>query len=585
MRFVTRFFAIIGFLTVLVVLLAGYAGYVVSHRHGVPQIAGAAVLKLDLDESFSETPPDPLRRITGDQGQSFQDLIRTIKAATDDDRIKGLVATAGDSSLGFAQVQEFRDALARFRAKGKFAYGFAESIGDVGGGSVNYYLLSGFDKIWLQPIGNVGLTGLDMETPFLKGVLDKLGIEADFSRRGEFKSAMTQLTETKLLPSDRAALDSLVGSLYRQLVAGIAKDRGLGEDKVRALIDSGPFLTDEALNAHLIDRIGYHDEFEGEALSRAGGGASFVDFKDYAKVAAAAAAKPTVRIALIRAVGMISSGSDDDRPFSRSDGVKSGSLVTALNAAAEDDRIRAIILRIDSPGGSDVASETIWRATQRARAKGKPVIVSMGDTAASGGYYIAAGADKIIAEPGTITGSIGVFGGKIVFDGLWQKIGLTWDHIAYGRNADIATSTSRFTPDQRRHTEAMLDQSYHTFLSRVAAGRHMTVEQVDAIGRGHVWTGLQASQNGLVDALGGLDTAVSAARKAINANDSDTVALISFPPPQSLSRIVQEVLSDDGGNPLQDRHAAIGLDTLAIMARMALSPDARAMMPPYLLSH
>ena len=385
MRFVTRFFAIIGFLTVLVVLLAGYAGYVVSHRHGVPQIAGAAVLKLDLDESFSETPPDPLRRITGDQGQSFQDLIRTIKAATDDDRIKGLVATAGDSSLGFAQVQEFRDALARFRAKGKFAYGFAESIGDVGGGSVNYYLLSGFDKIWLQPIGNVGLTGLDMETPFLKGVLDKLGIEADFSRRGEFKSAMTQLTETKLLPSDRAALDSLVGSLYRQLVAGIAKDRGLGEDKVRALIDSGPFLTDEALNAHLIDRIGYHDEFEGEALSRAGGGASFVDFKDYAKVAAAAAAKPTVRIALIRAVGMISSGSDDDRPFSRSDGVKSGSLVTALNAAAEDDRIRAIILRIDSPGGSDVASETIWRATQRARAKGKPVIVSMGDTAASGG--------------------------------------------------------------------------------------------------------------------------------------------------------------------------------------------------------
>ncbi len=585
MRFVTWFFAIIGFLTVIVLLLVGYAGYVFSHRHAAPQIAGVSVLKLDLNGTFSEAPLDPLRRITGNQGQNFQALIKTIKAAAADDRIKGVIATAGDSSLGFAQVQEFRDALAGFKAKGKFTFGFAESIGDVGGGSVNYYLLSAFDKIWLQPIGNVGLTGLDMETPFLKGVLDKLGIEADFSRRGEFKSAMTQLTETKLLPSDRAALDGLVGSLYEQLVAGIAKDRGVGEDKVRTLIDAGPFLTDDALNAHLIDRIGYHDEFEAEVLSKAGAGASFVDFEDYAKVAAAAAPKPTVKIALIRAVGMISSGSDDDRPFSQSDGVKSGSLVDAINAAAEDDQIRAIILRIDSPGGSDVASETIWRATQRARAKGKPFIVSMGDTAASGGYYIAAGADKIIAEPGTITGSIGVFGGKIVFDGLWQKIGLTWDHVAYGKNADIATSTARFTPDQRRHTEAMLDQSYHTFISRVAAGRHMTIEQVDAIGRGHVWTGVQASRNGLVDALGGLDTAVSAAKKAINANDTESIALISFPPAKSLSRMVQEVLSDEGGNPLQGHHTLLGLDTVAAMAQLALDPDARAIMPPYLLSH
>ena len=210
MRFVTWFFAIIGFLTVIVLLLVGYAGYVFSHRHAAPQIAGVSVLKLDLNGTFSEAPLDPLRRITGNQGQNFHALIKTIKAAAADDRIKGVIATAGDSSLGFAQVQEFRDALAGFKAKGKFTYGFAESIGDVGGGSVNYYLLSAFDKIWLQPIGNVGLTGLDMETPFLKGVLDKLGVEADFSRRGEFKSAMTQLTETKLLPSDRAALDGLV---------------------------------------------------------------------------------------------------------------------------------------------------------------------------------------------------------------------------------------------------------------------------------------------------------------------------------------------------------------------------------------
>lgn len=584
MRFVTWFFAIIGFFTVVLLVLAGYAGYVFTHRHAAPQIAEASVLKLDLNENFTEARLDPLRRLTGDQGQSFQTLIRTIKAAANDDRIKGLVATAGDSGLGFAQVQEFRDALAGFRAKGKFAYGFAESIGDIGGGSVNYYLLSGFDKIWLQPIGNLGLTGLDMETPFLKGTLDKLGIEADFSRRGEYKSAMTQLTETKLLPSDRTALDGLVHSLYDQLVAGIAKDRSLGADKVRTLIDSGPFLTDEALNAHLIDQIGYHDEFETAALDKAGADAAFVNFDTYARAAVAATPRPNLRVALIRAVGMISSGSDDDRPFSKSDGVKSDDLVAAINAAVDDSRIRAIILRIDSPGGSDVASETIWRATQRARMKGKPVIVSMGDTAASGGYYIAAGADKIIAEPGTITGSIGVFGGKIVFDGLWQKIGLTWDHVTYGQNADIGTSTARFTPEQRRHTEAMLDQSYHTFISRVAAGRHLTVEQVDAIGRGHVWTGIQASQNGLVDALGGLDTAVSWAKKAVKASDDDTVALVAFPPAKSLPQIVQEVLSEGNGNPLQGIKGVVGLDAVLAMARMAFDPDARAVMPPYLLS-
>lgn len=584
MRFVTWFFAIIGFFTVVVLGLAIYAGYVFSHRHATPQIAAAAVLRLNLNERFTESQPDPLSRITGEQDRNFQGLIRTINAAANDPRIKGLIATAGDSGLGFAQVQEFRDALAGFRAKGKFAYGFAEGIGDIGGGSVNYFLLSGFDKIWLQPIGNVGLTGLDMETPFLKGTLDKLGVDADFSRRGEYKSAMTELTETKLLPSDRIALDALVHSLYDQLVAGIAKDRGLGEDKVRNLIDSGPFLTDEALNSHLVDRVGYHDEFETDALDKAGADAAFVDLDDYAKVAAAAVSAPNLRVALIRAVGMISSGSDDGRPFSKSDGVKSDDLVAAINAAVDDSRIRAIILRIDSPGGSDVASETIWRATQRARMKGKPVIVSMGDTAASGGYYIAAGADKIIAEPGTITGSIGVFGGKIVLDGLWQKIGLTWDHVSYGRNADIGTSTARFTPEQRRHTEAMLDHSYHTFLSRVAAGRHMSVEQVDSIARGRVWTGVQASKNGLVDALGGLDTAVAWAKRAVKASDDDTVALVAFPPAKSLPQIVREMLSEGTGNPLQGRKGSLGLETVLTMARMALDPDARAVMPPYHLS-
>jgi protease-4 len=585
MRIVVWFFAIIGFFTVLILGLGIYAGYVFSHRHHAEQLAGTAVLRLDLNRDYAETASDPVRRLTGDDQEDFQTLIRAVRAAADDDRVKGLVAVAGDSELGFAQVQELCDTLAQFKAKGKFAHGFAESIGEIGGGSVNYYLLSCFDRIWLQPLGNVGLTGLDLEMPFLKGTLDKIGIDADFSRRGEYKSAMTQLTETKLLPTDRVALDSLVHSLYDQLVTGIAKNRAIPVAKVPDLIDAGPYLTDDALAAHLVDHIGYRDEFEADALKQAGDGdAHFVDLRSYARIAAPHPQRGQARIAMIRAIGMITSGSTGNQPFNKSDGVHSDDLVDAIDAAINDGRVKAIVLRIDSPGGSDVASETIWRATQRAREKGKPVIVSMGDTAASGGYYIAAGADKIIAEPGTITGSIGVFGGKIVFDGLWQKIGVSWDHIAYGKNADIASSTARFTPDQRRHTEAMLDQSYHTFVARVAAGRHMTPVQVDAIGRGHVWTGAQALGNGLVDQLGGLDTAVALARKAAGITADEPVSLVAFPPPKTLADSLRELLAESGEIPFQGRGSLVDAEVMWRMARMALDPESRLVMPTVIIS-
>ena len=585
MRIVTWFFAIIGFFTVLCVVLAGYGIFVVSHRHHVPEIADNSILRLNLNQAFSETEDDPLRRLSSGKTENFQALIATLRAAAKDDRIKGLVATAGESNLGFAQIQEFRDTLAMFRAKGKFAYGFAESVGDFGGGSLDYYLLSGFDKIWLQPIGNLGLTGLDMETPFVKGTLDKLGVSADFSRRGQYKSAMTELTETKLLPSDRAALDGLVHSLYDQLVSGIGQSRHLPADKVQTLIDAGPYLTDDAQAARLIDHVGYHDEFEADALNEAGGAAAFVDLDTYEQLVEAMTPRSHDQIALIRAVGDIMSGSAGDQPFGQSDNVRSDDLVAAIDAAAGAPDVKAIILRIDSPGGSDVASETIWRATQHARAKGKPVIVSMGNVAASGGYYIAAGADKIVAEPGTITGSIGVFGGKMVLDGLWQKLGVSWDHIAYGQNADIESGTAPFTPEERLHTEAMLDQSYHTFLARVAAGRHLTVAQVDAIGQGHVWTGAQAVQNGLVDTLGGLDAAVTLAKAAGNIPAGSPVTLIAYPHPKSLFQSFQELLAngnDSGGGPLRG-NGALDLNGALTMMRLALDPNANMVMPAYVL--
>jgi protease-4 len=535
MRVIIRIFAVIGVLSVLLFVgLFMVTVYGVRHLHlaSTPApVTDNTVLSFDFDRPIVEGA-QPLQQLLNDRTVNFTTLVEALKRGTYDDRVKGLIARAGGVQLGFAQIQELRDALARFRAKGKFAYVFAESFGELGGGTRSYYLASGFDKIWVQPGGALALVGIHAEIPFFKGTLDKLGVEAQFDRRAEYKSAATQFTNTKLPDTDRTAYDSMLGSIYDEIADGIGKDRKLGADAVKQLVDGGPYLAQEALDKHLIDAVGYRDEVEAEARKAAGGSAHVMEAGSYAASARVTDAGTSV-VAIIRAIGPIQSGRGPEGPFDDSKVVGADTMVRAFEEAVKDTQVKAIILRIDSPGGSSVASETIWRAVKQARDAKKPVIVSMADTAASGGYYIAVGADQIVAEPATLTGSIGVFAGKFVLSGLWDKLGVSYDTLSFGHSADIESDLSGFSPDEKQHFTAMLDDTYRMFVAHVAEGRHLDPVKAEALARGRVWTGQQAKERGLVDALGGLDTAIDLGKAAAGITAETAVTLRAFPRPNS----------------------------------------------------
>ena len=593
MRFILWFFAVIGVIAVAVFGLGAYAAYHFASK--TPEIADTTVLRFDFQRPMTERASVGLAsQLLGNHAQSFTDTIDAIRRAADDPRVRGLVARTGEVPLGLGQVQELRDAIGQFRSHGKFAYAYAETFGDLGGGTRAYYLSTAFDEIWLQPVGAVGLIGVAAELPFFKGTLDKLGVTAAFDRRAEYKSAMTQMTATKLPDTDREAFVGLIHSVYDQTANGIADARKLKPDEVRTLIDNGPYLTDEALAKHLVDHVGYADEAFEAARKKAGSGAKLMNGPEY--LTAAKVGAPTGQvIALVRAVGEIRSGHNPDGPASDEDGVAADDLVKALDQARRDSAVKAVVLRIDSPGGSAIASETIWRAVKRTHDAGKPVVVSMGNVAASGGYYIATPADKIVAEPGTLTGSIGVFSGKLITGGLWDKIGVSWDEVSQGRNAGIDSSLHDFTPDQHDKFERSLDQVYHAFIGHVADGRKLDPVKAEAIAKGRVWTGAQAKDNGLVDALGGLDTAVTLAKQAAHIAPDATITLRPYPQPKST---VERIMADlsDGNEDGSSARAAAAIDRLAALAPLLGRLDAvtraledtdgaRATMPPVELGH
>jgi protease-4 len=593
MRFILWFFAVIGLLALLIISAGIYASIHFSSRK--PEIAETTILRFDFERPETEKSSIGLAdAVLGDHALSFGDTIDAIRRAADDGRVRGLVARTGDVPLGLAQVQELRDAIHDFRAKGKFAYAYADSFGDLGGGTRAYYLSTAFDEIWLQPVGSVGLTGVGAELPFFKGTLDKLGITAAFDRRAEYKSAMTQMTDTKLPDTDREAFTGLVKSIFDQTADGIAKDRKLDDATVRTLIDGGPYPGDEALAKHLVDHIGYADEAMDAARKKAGTNVKLMSGPQYLEAAKVGAPTGDV-IALIRAVGDIRSGRNPSGPAGDSDGIAADDLVKAIGDASRDAAVKAIVLRIDSPGGSAIASETIWRALKRAHDGGKPLIVSMGDTAASGGYYIAAPADKIVAEPGTLTGSIGVFSGKLITTGLWDKIGVSWDEVSQGKNAGIDSMLHDFTPEQHARFEQSLDAVYHAFIAHVAEGRKLDPAKVEAIAKGRVWTGAEGKANGLVDALGGLDTAVGLAKDAAKIGATQPVTLRPYPQPKTPLQQVLAGLNGDDDETGAGSVVGTSLGRLAALAPLLRQLDVvsraaeetggtRASMPPMELS-
>lgn len=545
-RFILGFFAIIG-VVVSLALASVFALWFWAKPAALP-VPGSTVVTLTLDQGFTDGPPDPVANLLGGAQPTLRDALDGIEQAGNDPRIKGFFVRLGGDGIGMAQIQELRDAIAAFRAKGKFAIAYADSFGDFGPGTHAYYLASAFDEIWLQPLGLVGITGLRSEQPFFRGTLDMLDIVPRLDHRSEYKSAMNMLTERQMTPPHREEMDAIVQSVYGQVVGGIADGRHLDQGQVRALIDRAPLLATEAVDAHLIDHVGYRDQAQAAAIARGGANTETLPLTAYlSRVERPHRSGPT--IALIFGTGLIQPGSGGGNGLGGGTTMGADTVVRAFDRAADDASVKAILFRIDSPGGSASASETIWRAVARAREKGKPIVVSMGDVAGSGGYYIAAAADKIVAEPATLTGSIGVVAGKFVTSGLWNKLGVTWDSVNAGSNAAMFSETEDFTPEGKARFETFLDDVYAGFKNRVAQGRKLDDAAVEKVARGRVWTGEDAKARGLVDALGGASTALSLAKQAAGIPDNQDVTLKLFPPPatarQLLARALGRATDDD----------------------------------------
>ena len=519
--------ALVGVLSILAVVLV--AGLGVLSLMGKPGVPGRVILEVDLEAGVIEViPDDPMAQMMMEGYLEVRDVVEALDRASSDSRVKALIARIGGAGMGMAHIQEIRDAVMRFRASGKPAIAFAETFGEFGSGNGGYYLATAFDEIYMQPSGDVGLTGLNYETMFLRGTLDKLGVTPRMDQRHEYKNAMNSYTERRYTEPHREGLSRVMDSRFDQIVRGIAQAREIPEGEVRALIDQGPFLGGEALEAGLIDGLSYRDEAY-ELAKEAGGCRAKLLYLDKYLDRAGRPHKRGETVALIHGYGGVMRGRGGYSPIDGSVYMGSDSVTAAFRAAIDDRRVKAILFRVDSPGGSYVASDTIWRETTRAREAGKPVIVSMGNLAGSGGYFVAMNADRIVAQPGTITASIGVFGGKMLTRGFWNKLGVTWDDVRTSKHSALWSTHHDYEGSGYERFQATLDRIYEDFTEKVAAGRDLDLDQVLELARGRIWTGEDAKELGLVDELGGYETALRLVREAIGVEPDAPIRIKRFP--------------------------------------------------------
>src|SRR5262245_50056167 len=511
---------LIGLAALVVVALIGRSWF------GGKRIPDQSWVLLDLEGGYNEdVPADSLSRVFGEHPMSLLDLLLVIRDAGEDPRVAGMVVRVRPLTIGWAKAQDIRNALLGFRATGKPLHAFLEL--ELSGGSMEYYVASAAERIEVPPGAAAPLTGLLAQFVFLGGVWDKLDIDMQVVKIREYKTFGETLAAKEMSPYHREMADSLLDSVYGQLVEGIADERHLDAATVRATIDAAPATPDELQKAGLIDDAEYLDELR---LNVIGAEKEFLSAEEYAQRRRPLPMRPRARhrVALVYGIGPVTTGESRASPLDGETTMGSDTLVEAFNDAAKDEQIEAIVFRVDSPGGSALASDLIWRAT-RAAGTSKPVIVSMSDVAASGGYYVAAGANRILAQPGTITGSIGVVLAKPNVKNFFAKLGINTAELKRGELAAMMSLTESFNPAELRKINSTMEYVYDQFLDRVAAGRRLDKQQVNAIGRGRVWTGAQAIENGLVDELGGFFDAINAAKTAVGIATEEKVELVFYP--------------------------------------------------------
>lgn len=503
-----------------------------------PSVPSRSTLVLRPGGQLSDVSTDGVGQFLGGREETVRDFVDSLRRAKRDPRVGAvLLLPSALTTPYWGKLQELRDAVRDFRASGKTVVAFMEY-----GGDREYFLASAANRVFLLPTSSLDLTGVASYEVFLRGTFDKIGAVPDFLHIGEYKTAVNQFTEKSFTPAHREMSESLNTDAYAQLVRGIAAGRGKSEADVRALIDRGPFLARDAVNAGLVDGLAYEDQLDDlvPELKDEHEGRERIEGRDYRRISDRSAGfRPRAKVAVLYAAGTIVSGEGGFDPINGAI-AGSDSIVEEIRRIRADDSVRAIVLRIDSPGGSSTASDVIWRELMITRDEkpSRPLVVSMSDLAASGGYYIATPAQVIVAQPGTLTGSIGIYGGKIVIGGTLQKLGVTTETVASGRNATMASPVSTYSPGERAAMERMLKDFYGTFLERVASSRRMTPEDVDRLGQGRVWTGQQAKDRGLVDVLGGMDTAVAIAKQRAGIPADEDVQLVSFAARRSLYQVL-----------------------------------------------
>ncbi len=527
--------ALIIIFLVLVLLAIGIAVVgVLMLDGGSGPLAGPRVLSIRLDQPLLDYSPAPkVPFLLLEPPLSVATLYRALDRARDDDSIRGVTVYVQSARFGLAKAQLLRRRLAAISESEKFVECYLETAGEGTNGTLAYYLVSVCDRIALSPAGHLNLLGLYADSLFLRGTLDKLRIEPQFATAGEYKNAGEALTGFGHSPAAREEIEAVLDDLYGQIVGDVAADRDLDPAAVRDLIDEAPLDGDAALAAGLVDALEFPDEFEARLEELVGEEPDRIGPRDYA----GRGPRRGRRLAVVFAQGTIVRGKGGVDPWSQRIYLGTDELQRVMRRLADDSGIAAVVLRVDSPGGSALASDLMLREIERLQ-EVKPVVVSMSDLAASGGYYIAAKAESIVAEPATLTGSIGVVAGKLVTRRFEEELlGMTHDPLQRGANAGIFTSTEAFTPAQQAHFQELIESTYERFVGHVADGREMAASEVEAVAGGRIWTGERAAGLGLVDEIGGLDRALELARAAAGL-DTGEGGYEYFPKPKRLTEIL-----------------------------------------------
>lgn len=538
------------------------------------------ILTVNFDAPLTEIRSDDLLQdLYGQPKISFYDVLTLLQKARSDTRVVALVAKINSSNLGLAQIQELRQAIKFFRTKGKKAYVYSSGFGSLGGGTGEYYLASAFDEVVLMPNSEVGITGIGMEIPFFKNTFEKIGIEPQFSARYEYKTGAESLTQSKMNKYYRQELTNLSQNLFNQIVKDIAKDRKLSEKNVKDLINRAPIFTQEALKSKLIDKAAFQTDFMAD-LEKSLQAKTLSASNYFQLLDAERSMVDKGKIAYMVLEGTITDGLSNLDPLSGDLTIGSDTVLEDLKKLGKEKNVKGLVLRINSPGGSYAASTQIYNALMYFKKKHHvPLIVSMGDYAASGGYFIAMAGDYIFADDATITASIGVYGGKMVLSGLWKKLGVEWERVAFGNNAGILSSNQKFTPEELKIFNASLDNVYRDFTQTVAKSRNISLKNLDKLARGRVFTGAQAKKNHLVDEIGGIDAALTYLYKKLNDGYRVRHDILYYPKEKTWQQKLMELAGQGEKISVNKAIKGLGFETNDI--KMLQNLKYEAVMPPF----